>query len=337
MTATPADAAADVIDPELPIVDCHHHLWWHHGQRYLLDEFVADVGSGHHIVATVYAECGAMLRRHGPAALRCVGEAEFVAGMAAMSESGLFGATRICAGFIGGADLALGDALDEVLDALAVASGGRLRGIRGVTPWDADASVNTGTRPMAPQGLMFDARFRAGVARLAARGLVYDAFLYHPQLPELCSLADAVPEATIVVNHCGGLLGINAYAARETFARWQALVAEAAQRPNMLMKLGGLSGKRCGFGFDRRAAPATADELAALWKPYVETCLEHFGPARCLYESNFPPDGVAGSYRTVWNALKLTAAACSPAEKQQLFSANAARVYRIDNTAEPST
>jgi L-fuconolactonase len=325
------DPGADpgVIEPDLPIIDPHHHLWVHPHGRYLIEEFQADLASGHNVLATVYAECSAMYRKSGPEALRCVGEAEFVAGMAAMSDSGSFGPTRICAAFIGAADFMLGSAIDEVLDALALASGGRLCGLRGAVNWDADTFFNKGMRAFTPPHLLLDPRFRAGVARLAARNLVYDAFQYHPQLPELCSLADAIPNATVVVNHCGGLLGVGSHARPETFDVWKKLVREVSQRPNTLMKLGGLGAPRCGFPFEGRATPTTAEELAGLWRPYVETCIELFGPTRCMFESNFPVDKRAGSYRTVWNAFKLIAAKCSPTEKNDLFRGTAARVYGI--------
>jgi len=329
MPQEPEQEALNVIEPDLPIIDSHHHLWLRAGSRYLLDEFAADVSSGHKVVATVYVECGSMLRPSGPQALRPVGEAEFVAGMGAMSDSGLFGSTRICAGFVGAADLTLGGGVDEVLDRLASASGGRLRGIRGAAAWDADPSINPGGRPHAPRGLMLDASFRAGFERLAARNLVYDAWQYHPQLPELCSLADAFPSVPIVVNHCGGPLGIGPYVGPETFARWKRLVTEVARRPNTLMKLGGMSRRRCGFTFEDRLVPPRAEELARAWRPFIETCIELFGPTRCMFESNFPPDNVAGSYRTIWNALKLTPSRCSPADRCALFYGTARRVYRI--------
>ncbi|MEY4100258.1 MAG: hypothetical protein RL300_1429 [Pseudomonadota bacterium] len=330
MLDTRDDAGGEIIEPDLPIIDPHHHLWVHTGRRYLIEEFQADLASGHNILATVYVECSAMYRQRGPEQLRSVGEAEFVAGMAAMSDSGLYGSTRICAGFVGAAELAQGAAVDEVLEALTVASGGRLRGIRGAAIWDADPGVNTGSRPYAPQGLLLDSKFRAGFARLAARKLVYDAWQYHPQMADVCSLADAFPDTPMVVNHCGGLLGIGSYAGAETFGRWKALIMDVARRPNTLMKLGGLSARRCGFGFESRQTPASASELASLWRPYIETCIEAFGPSRCMFESNFPPDSVSGSYRTVWNALKLTASACSASEKSELFSGTARRIYRID-------
>ncbi len=324
-----ADAAA-VIDPHRPIIDSHHHLWVHDGDRYLLEEFAADAGSGHRIIASIYVECGAMYRRGGPEAMRPVGEVEFAAGMAAISESGLFGPTKACAAIIGRADLAMGAEVESVLCALTRASGGRLRGIRSPATWDADASLNLGVRRYAPPGLMRDSRYREGFARLAASGLIYEAWQFFPQLPELCALADAFDATPVVVNHCGGLVGRNAYAVPETFARWRSLVAEVARRPNTFMKLGGLSGRRCGFAFTELRALPTSEELASAWRPYIETCVEHFGPSRCLFESNFPPDRAAGSYGTIWNALKLTVAGCSDDEKTALFSGTAQSLYRLD-------
>ena len=330
-------AEEPVVLPDLPIVDSHHHLWLRPGSRYLLDEFVADLASGHNVVATVYVECSAMVRPSGPVALRPVGEAEFVAGMAAMSAGGQFGPTQVCAAFVGHADLTLGPAVDGVFDELARASGGRLRGIRVQAAWDENPNVNPGGRPLAQQGLLLDPSFRAGFTRLAARNLVFDAWQFHPQLPELCSLADAFPSVPIVVNHCGGPLRLGPYAGAESFAQWQALVTDVARRPNTLMKLGGISRRRCGFTFEDMPTPPTAEELAAAWRPYIETCIEAFGPARCMFESNFPPDQIAGSYRTLWNALKLSASRCTAAERSDLFSGTARRVYGIPSSTSERT
>lgn len=321
--------ASAAIDPGLPIVDPHHHLWHPHAHRYLADSLQEDIlESGHNVLATVYVECSVMHRKDGPRPLRPAGEAQFVAGMAAMSDSGAFGPTRVCAGFVGAADLTLGDAVEEVFDALATASAGTFRGIRGAANWDADRSVNTGSRPMGPQGLLLDSRFRAGFARLVKRNLVYDAWQYYPQLPELCSLADAFPQARIVVNHCGGLLGIGPYAKPDNFPNWKKLVTEVSRRPNVLMKLGGLAGRRNGFGYEKRPA-ATLGELVADWKPYIETCIELFGSDRCMFESNYPVDRVAGDYQMLWNVFKTIAANGSADERKALFSGTAARTYQV--------
>jgi predicted TIM-barrel fold metal-dependent hydrolase len=332
MAATSPDPASAVIEPNLAIIDSHHHLWLHPHRRYLIDEFAADLASGHNVLATVYVECSAMHRKSGPDALRPVGEAEFVAGMAAMSESGNFGPTRICAAFVGAADLTLGDAVD-VLDALAVASGRRLRGIRGVAIWDADPLVNTGSRPFAPRGLLMDSRFRAGFSRLVARKLVYDAFQYHPQLPELCSLADAFPDATIVVNHCGGLLGIGRYAGPDTSARWK-----AGRRSSRIRRGGQTCHETRGScsktlrlcvreTVEARYGRGPRSDMAPLHR---DVHRELFGPSRCMFESNFPPDNIGGSYSAIWNCFKLIASACSAAEKRELFSGTAARIYGIN-------
>lgn len=315
-----------IIEPDLPIIDAHHHLWLKPDERFLFDDFVADVESGHNIVSTVYVECSSMYRQSGPMAMRPVGEAEFVAGMAAMSASGLFGKTRICEGFVGTADLTLGTAVNEVLDALAVASGGRLRGIRVAATWDAEPSVNTGTRPFAPKGVLADRKFRAGIACLEPRGLVYDAWQYHAQMPEVVDLIDAFPNTTFVVNHVGGLVGLGPYAKPGLFESWKSLVTKVAERPNAIMKLGGLAARRCGFAYRPRV---TEDELAALWGPYIMTCIDLFGPNRCMFESNFPPDRVACSYRTLWNVFKKLVQGFNPDEKTRMFSGTARRVYNL--------
>jgi predicted TIM-barrel fold metal-dependent hydrolase len=317
------------IEPELPIVDSHHHLWANaHGSYQTRAEFEAQFSvGGHRILASVYVECGAMNLIDAPPSMRTVGEAAFVAEVARDYE--LRGQSGICAGFVGEADLTLGEEIDGVLDALDEASGGRLRGIRGTALWDDDPGVNTGTRAFSTRHLLGQSEFRAGFGRLCARGLVYDAWQYFHQLPDVAALADAFPDSTIVVNHCGGLLGIRAYAEPSTFVHWRDAVVNVAQRPNVLMKLGGLSAARNGFDFSAMPHRPGAETLARLWRPYIETCIEAFGAGRCMFESNFPPDRVAGSYVEIWNAFKLIAAGASASEKTALFGGTARRTYRI--------
>ncbi|MYE86703.1 MAG: amidohydrolase, partial [Gammaproteobacteria bacterium] len=69
-----AQVSEDIIDPERPICDPHHHLWDRPNRRYLFDELIADTGSGHNIVSTVFVECASMYRADGAAARRPVGE-----------------------------------------------------------------------------------------------------------------------------------------------------------------------------------------------------------------------------------------------------------------------
>jgi L-fuconolactonase len=314
-----------ILEPDLPIVDPHHHLWDRQGWRYLLPELLADTGSGHNVVATVFVQCRAMYRAEGPAELKPLGETEFVNGIAAMSASGGYGATRVCAGIVGHADLALGARVEQVLEAHLGLAGDRFRGNRHTSAWVMNPNYHV------PQGLMQNASFREGFARLAKLGLSYDSWLYHPQIGELEGLARAFPQTPIVLNHVGGPLHIGVYAGRqkEVFERWAPAIRALAQCPNVHVKLGGLGMRLGGFGFERQAEPPSAEALAAAWKPYIETCIEAFGPRRCMFESNFPVDKGSYSYPVFWNACKLLARGASASEKADLFSGTATRFYRL--------
>ncbi len=318
------------LEPDLPIVDPHHHLWDRGGWRYLLDELLADLNSGHRITDTVFIQCRAFHRAHGPEELRPVGETEFVNGVAAMSASGGYGPTRICAGIVGHANLALGARVEAVLEAHLRAGGDRFRGIRHITAWDADPVMLNPGNP-APAELMGTAAFREGFAKLAAMDLTFDAWLYHPQIPELTALARAFPGARIVLDHVGGPLGIGRYAGKqkEVFAAWETSIRELATCPNVHVKLGGLGMRINGYGFETQAEPLGSEALAAAWKPYIETTIAAFGVARCMFESNFPVDKGSYSYAVGWNAFKRLAAGASAAEKAALFSGTVRSFYRL--------
>src|SRR5262245_61798818 len=239
-----------ILEPDLPIVDPHHHLWDRPDWRYLLDELRADTDSGHNIVATVFVQARAMLRTTGPDEMRHVGETEFVNGAAAMSASGIYGKTRHCAGIVGHADLALGSRVEPVLAAHMHAGGDRFRGIRHISAWDADTSIrNPAYSP--PPGLLGDKAFREGFAVLGRLGLSFDAWLYHPQIDEVRDLARAFSETKIVLNHVGGPIGIGAYAGKhkQVFPGWAASIKALAACPNVYVKLGGLGMGMGGFGF----------------------------------------------------------------------------------------
>lgn len=321
----------EILEPDLPIVDPHHHLWDRHDWRYLLDELLGDTSSGHNIVATVFVQARAMLRASGPAEMRHVGETEFVNGVAAMSASGIYGKTRHCAGIVGHADLALGGRVEPVLAAHIRAGGDRFRGIRHITAWDADTSVrNPAYSP--PPGLLSDKTFREGFAVLGRLELSFDAWLYHRQIDEVAGLARAFPETKIVLNHVGGPIGIGAYAGKhkEVLPGWAASIKALAACPNVYVKLGGLGMRLGGFGFHEQPEPPSSETLAATWRPYVETCIEAFGSSRCMFESNFPVDKGSYSYPVFWNACKVLAKGASDAEKADLFCGTARRFYRLD-------
>ena len=325
-----AQYAEEVIDPKRPIVDPHHHLWDRGGLHYMIGEMADDIASGHNITATVYVDCRSMYRASGPEAFRPVGEVEFANGVAAMAASGAYGKALICAGIVSHVNLLLGDGAKAVLEAEIVAGNGRFRGIRHSSAWDADANV-AHMYATRPKGLLRDSTFRKGFACLAPLGLSFDAWLFHPQLGEFTDLARAFPDTRICLDHCGGPVGIGSYANRrdEIFPIWKASIMEAAKCPNVVVKLGGLAMRLLGYDFHERPKPPSSEQAAAAWRPYIETCIEAFGPSRCMFERNFPPDKGQCSYQVIFNAFKRIAAHYSEAEKTALFSKTATDFYRL--------
>jgi L-fuconolactonase len=339
-----------ILEPDLPIIDPHHHLWdWpaalfvnrptpEHGfdtvikraMRYLLPEFLADLNTGHNIRATVFVQCGAMYRADAPDAFKPIGETEFVNGVAAMCASGTYGDIRACAGIVGHVDLTAGAIIGQVLEGHLKAGGDRFRGIRHTASYDADPSV-LGPLVRVGAGLYESKAFREGFAQLAKFNLSFDAWLLEPQLPELISLARAFPDTTVILDHVGTPLGIAAYQGKreERFPVWRDNIRKLAALPNVSVKLGGLAMAFCKFPSFLQSPPASSTQLAAEWKPYIETCIEAFGARRCMFESNFPVDLGSCTYPVLWNAFKVLARNYSPDEKSALFSGTAQRVYRL--------
>jgi len=320
----------DIIDPDRPICDPHHHLWDHPDSRYLLDELLLDTQSGHNIVSTVFVECASMYRTEGPTAMKLVGETEFVNRIAARSASGGYGATRACAGIVSFADLNLGRAVGAVLDAHETASS-RFRGIRHAAGWDPSEAIrDSHSNPF--EGMLGDRVFREGFAELEKRDLSFDAWLYHHQIPELTDLARAFPNTSIVLDHFGGPLGIGPYAGKreEILIKWRSDLAELAQCENVSVKLGGLVMPVNGFGFHRRAQPPSSDEIVEATGRYYRHAIDCFGPERCMFESNFPVDKQSCSYAVLWNAFKKLVADDSDSDQSALFHDTATRVYRLD-------
>jgi len=329
-----AKTVEPALEPELPIIEPHHHLWdmdpatW---GRYLPDDLLADLTSGHRIVGTVFVDCQTMYREGGPDALRPVGETEWVDGVAERFARERGERPGICAAIVSHADLFLGDRAAATLEA-HVAASKRFRGIRHATAWDAfPGALHPGatTRP----GMLLDARFHSGFARLAPLGLSFDAWLYHPQLPELTALARRFPQTTIVLDHLGGPLGVGPYAGRRdaVFADWRRNLSELATCPNVFVKLGGIVMEPMGFGFSARPAPPGSEDLAHETRDYFLHVIDRFGPDRCMFESNFPVDKMSCSYTVLWNAFKRISAGFTAAERTALFSGTARRAYRIED------
>lgn len=317
------------LEPGLPIIDPHHHLWDTPGNRYFLDELLADTNTGHNVVATVFVQCGAMHRASGPEEMRPVGETEFVNGVAAQSASGIYGPMRACDGIVGNADLLQGDAAGRVLDAHIAAAPARFRGIRHITAFDSHEGMQNFGGSF--KGMMAEARFLDGARQLVKRGLSFDSFFFHPQISELTAFARKLPDLTIILDHFGGPIAIGPYAGKqaEIFAQWKIDMTELAKCPNVNVKIGGINMPMNGFGWHKRDRPPTSEELAAATKDYYLHTIDVFGPARCMFESNFPVDKISTSYGVLWNAFKRIAAGFSASDKAALFAGCAARVYRI--------
>jgi predicted TIM-barrel fold metal-dependent hydrolase len=325
----------EIIEPDLPICDPHHHLWDRNSHQpiqptYLLDEILEDINSGHNIVSTVFIECGAMFKTDGPEHMRPVGETEFVNGIAAMSASGAYGSAKIAAGIVGTVDLTIGALAGEVLDSHIVAGGGRFRGIRRAVAWDA-ADVIRNHRTDPPAGLLLQDDFRLGFAELGPRGMTFEAWCYHTQIPEVTDLARAFPDTTIILDHFGGPLGTGPYQgnADEVFEIWKTSVSELATCENVFAKLGGINMDVNGFGWHENSNPPSSAELADATRRYYDYAIEVFGTNRCMFESNFPVDKLSCSYQVIWNTFKRIASGATATEKSALFHDTAAKVYSL--------
>ena len=247
------------LEPDLPICDPHHHFWDYRTeripyQRYLLHELADDVNSGHNVRSTVFVEARSMYRPGGPEEMRPVGEVEFVQGLAAAGDTGLYGPCKAAAAIVGHANLNLGEGVRPVLEALQAASPNRFRGIRHSVTFDPNPAVEN-TAAIKMEGQLASDSYRAGARVLAGMGLTLEGWMFFPQMPELADFARAVPDLTIILNHIGGLLRDGPYANRddEVLQTWRNGIAAVAECPNVVMKLGGIGMPRTGFDWHTRA------------------------------------------------------------------------------------
>lgn len=338
----------EILEPDLPIIDPHHHLWEtraprqpaDHGfdrmltlsPRYMIEHLLADMNAGHDVRGTVFVDCRAMYRKDAPEGFDTVGETEFANGVGAMCASGEYGPRRACLGIVSRADLMLGDKAGAVLEAHMARAPDRFRGIRNVGAWDEEKEVLGPLYGRATEGLYLEPAFRKGFAHLDRLGLTFDAWVLEPQLGDVIDLARAFPGASIILDHVGTPVNIGRWAGTldERFPIWKAAMADLAACPNVTVKVGGLAMPFCDLKGFMSETPASSAELAEAWKPWVETSIELFGASRCMFESNFPVDRGSCDYATLWNALKRLAAGASAQEKADLFHGTAARVYDLE-------
>ncbi|QIE30029.1 Amidohydrolase (plasmid) [Caballeronia sp. SBC1] len=322
-----ASGTEAALEPEVPIIDAHHHFIERNGWTYLLNDYLEDARSGHNITASVYMQADTRYRQSGPEQLRPVGEVEYVEQVTAPLQKEK---PQVAKGIVGYADLRRGAAVRDVLEAELDAGDGRLRGVRHIVTWDVDKTI-VNPSSAVPRGLLLDPNYRAGVAQLGPLGLSYDAWLFFPQLPELFDLAKAFPDTRFVVNHCGGVVRIASYAdqRKEVFETWARSMRELAQLPNVYVKVGGLGMHLNGFDFEKGERPPSSVELAETWKPWMHTCIEAFGANRCMFESNFPVDKGSYPFSNGWNAFKRLTAQASAEDREALFRGTVTDVYRL--------
>ena len=314
----------DVVEPDLPICDPHHHLWEHPNMTaYVVSDLHGDTRSGHNVTGTVFVECGWAYQPERADGFREVGETQWVADHAPGS---------VIRGIVSTCDLRLPEAtLRAVLAEHEVAGKGMFRGIRHRLANDPTGSAGSSRSSVSPAGLALTDEFQRGVAVLGDLGLTFDAWLYHPQIPELAVLARAVPETTIILDHIGGPVGVGTYAGHraEIMEQWAIDMADLAACPNVVVKVGGIGMVVYGTGWETRERPPTSDEVVDYWGDALNTTIDLFGPDRCMFESNFPVDKLTVSYRVLWNAFKKVSASRPAADREQLFRGTAERVYRV--------
>jgi L-fuconolactonase len=321
-----------ILEPDIPIIDAHHHLFDRPHLRYMLDDYLGDVNCGHKIIGSVYIETQAFARPDGPEELRPIGEVEFASGMAAIMKSGLYGPCRIAAAIVGFADMTLGDRVAATLDAALAIASHRFRGVRQVAlAHPNEAVLRFLTHKPAPD-LLKSPAFRSAFRQLGLRGLSFDATVFHHQLPELAQVAAQYPDTTIVLDHVG-LAAVTTPSPEdraEAFQSWRRNMRDLARNPNVFCKIGGLGTSYWGFGFHERSGVIGYQEAASAWKPYVETAIEAFSAERCMMESDYPNDGRSCGFVPLWNALKYIVKDYSADEKAALFHGTAQKVYHID-------
>lgn len=320
-----------IVEPDLPIIDSHFHLFRRPELTYLLDDYLEDLNAGHRFTASVYVETRAFVREHGPEHLRPLGEVEFANGVAAMSASGAYGDTRVAAAIVGHADMRNGDQVGELLDASLQTAPDRFRGVRQIT---LDYPDDTPYKKMMfppTKGILDHPGFRKAFRHLAPRGLTYDAAIFHNQLPDIENLAADFPDTTIILNHMGLAMGMdmNEVQRKEVFQTWRQSLKEVARHPNVLCKVGGLGMPLWGFGFEEHDSPVSSEVLCKQWRPYIESAIEVFGPDRCMMEGNYPPDSRSCGFVPLWNALKMAVQPYTADEKAALFYGTAAKAYRL--------
>jgi predicted TIM-barrel fold metal-dependent hydrolase len=328
-----AQVKEEIINPELPIIDPHHHLWNGDNQLagsfpYLIENLSEDTNSGHNIVGTIFMECAQGYYSGGEEKYKPVGETEFVINLIKDSEK-LSKSTNII-GIIGFADLMLGHEVKDVLNTHLSKGEGLFRGIRHAAGWDKNNQIhNSHSNPI--ENIYHNKSFMKGAEELINLKLTFDAWHYHHQINDLSIFAKKYPELTIIHDHFGGPLGVGPYEGKkeEIFKKWKDDISLLSESKNVYAKLGGLAMPVNGWNFHKQNKPASSDQIVDMHHEYYLHTINCFGVERCMFESNFPVDRRSVSYHVIWNAFKKMVLGYSDEDKNKLFFKNAKDVYGV--------
>ena len=328
-----AQIKEEIINPELPIIDPHHHLWNGDNQLagsfpYLIENLNEDTFSGHNIVGTIFMECAQGYYLDGEEKYKPVGETEFVINLIKDSEK-LSKSTNIM-GIIGFADLMLGHEVKDVLNTHLSKGEGLFRGIRHAAGWDKNNEIhNSHSNPI--ENIYHNKSFMKGAEELINLKLTFDAWHYHHQINDLSIFAKKYPELTIIHDHFGGPLGVGPYEGKkeEIFKKWKDDISLLSESKNVYAKLGGLAMPVNGWNFHKQNKPASSDQIVDMHHEYYLHTINCFGVERCMFESNFPVDRRSVSYHVIWNAFKKMVLGYSDEDKNKLFFKNAKDVYGV--------
>lgn len=322
--ATSAIAEEAALDPDLPIIDPHHHLWWEPPfpifPPFPLEELARTrKQSGHNVTASVYVDCMTGYLTEGPEQFRVIGETRTMEAEAQRAAQTGGDLTGLVSAIVSRADMMMGTGVQAVLEAHIQESPERFRGIRHMTPWLP--GHNFYDQPIS-EHMACSPPFIKGVQTLGRLGLSFDSWVVFTQLSDIAKLAQAAPDTAIILDHAGTPMPLESMTPEEAFAIWSSGMAELAACPNVFIKIGGL------LMYDSFGRQFTSEEAADQMRQHVLTTIDLFSPKRCMFESNFPVDGLKIPYGNLWNAFKRLTSDFSPEDKADLFSETARRVYR---------
>jgi L-fuconolactonase len=318
--------AEQIIEPDLPICDSHHHLIALEGQRYLVADFVKDASGGHNIRQSVVVQTKSNYEQGSGGGMSPVDETVFV--MKQIEGRKL--KIDVAAGFVGYADLATGRAVQKVLEAHLEVGKKRFKGIRYYIPKQSHALWQS-TEPAAPS-ILSDSRFLEGFAFLPKYKLTYDLPVGMSQFPELIDLAKRFPNTPMIISSLGWpMLQTNTPPEKkeEAITEWRRRIKMVTPVDNIYIKLGGTGIPQRGFGFDKKSMPPNSEEIVKVVGTYYQFVIEQLGPKRCMFGSNFPPEKIYSNYTVIWNAFKLMTKSFSKTERASMLHDTANQVYNL--------